>query len=142
MGCFTLPACRPPVAHVRPFPATQFWRGKLGSVRNVNARAFEPLTWGKELECRRQLEDNGKSDEFQWRCSLAPRGKIDCLSKLADAVVPLVTGARRDEATISFRTAIEDIMAVTDDTILPADYHSALLAGTNFCLEMLRHLRR
>ncbi|MGF7000514.1 hypothetical protein [Paraburkholderia sp. GAS32] len=64
------------------------------------------------------------------------------LSKLADAVVPLLTRAQRDEAIISFKIAIEDVMAAMDDTILPADYHSALLVETNLCLEMLRHFQR
>ena len=64
------------------------------------------------------------------------------LSKFADAVVPLLTRAQRDEATISFRIAIEDVMAVMDDTILSADYHSSMLVETNVCLEMLWHLQR
>lgn len=117
--------------------------GKPGTMRNVTLVHLSRLCGVKNLNAEDSLLNTMASLVNSSSTVVSRLGaRSIVLSKLADAVVPLLTHAQRDEATVSFRIAIEDIMAVMDDTILPADYHSALFVETNVCLEMLHHLQR
>jgi hypothetical protein len=64
------------------------------------------------------------------------------LGKLVDAVIPLLSPAQCSQATAIFREAIEDVMALMDDQLLPPDYHSTILNQTNACIGMLENQSR
>ena len=59
------------------------------------------------------------------------------LGQFFDAALPQLTILQRGEVTRSFRQGIEDVLSLTDDVALPADYHSALLQLTNSILVAL-----
>jgi len=45
--------------------------------------------------------------------------------------LPQLTTLQRGEVSRSFRQGIEDAVSLMDDAMLPAEYHSAILALTN-----------
>jgi hypothetical protein len=59
------------------------------------------------------------------------------LGKYFDAALPQLTTLQRSEVTRSFRQGIVDVLSLTDDVGLPAEYHSTLLPLTNSILVAL-----
>lgn len=45
------------------------------------------------------------------------------------------------EASRQFRAAIEDVMAILDDRLLPREFHAELLDKTNDLISLLAHVR-
>jgi hypothetical protein len=59
------------------------------------------------------------------------------LGKFLEVVLPHLTTLQCAEVTRSFRQGIEDVLSLTDDAVLPAEYHSALLDLTYAILAAL-----
>jgi hypothetical protein len=65
-------------------------------------------------------------------CVLGARAMV--LGTFVEVVLPHLTTLQRVAVTRSFRQGIEDAMSLTDDVVLPAEYHSVLLELTNTIL--------
>lgn len=63
--------------------------------------------------------------------------EIAVLRRFVDATLPQLTVSQAFEIAASFRSGIEETMALMDDVPLPARYHSTLLEQTDIVFAAL-----
>ncbi|HDR9504448.1 MULTISPECIES: hypothetical protein [Burkholderia cepacia complex] len=64
-------------------------------------------------------------------------GWLAVLYKFVDAALPQFTASQRADVARLLRQGIENIMSITDDVEMPAEYHTALLDQANILLAAL-----
>jgi len=66
--------------------------------------------------------------------------RVVVMTTLIDAMFPHLSVSQRLEVSRSFRLGVENVMSLTDDRIMPEEFHAALLEQTNVFLAALKPL--
>jgi len=64
-------------------------------------------------------------------------GRLTVLYQFVGAALPQLSAIQRIEISRCFRTGIEDVLSHTEDIVLPAEYHEALVEQTHILLSAL-----
>ncbi len=64
-------------------------------------------------------------------------GRAVALLRFVEAVTPVLNAQQRLEVERRFRLEIEKVLSLTDDVLMPSEYHTALLNQTNSLLKLL-----